>query len=124
MNNKDEKFYNYMGKQFGSRLIQNQTGDRIYDDDDKEWYINLKDEKVVGFISINDRNVIRNIYSTQEIYIKELLEKVSKDIVISPSVVTKLYMDVYKSCKFIVNESSDYKNFVIIASPENSKKGE
>ena len=35
LTNKDEKFYEYMGKFFGSRLVQRQTNDRIYDDPDK-----------------------------------------------------------------------------------------
>ena len=39
MTNKDEKFYEYMGRLFGSRLVEKQTNDRIYDDDSKEWYI-------------------------------------------------------------------------------------
>ena len=35
MTNKDENFYQYMGKFFGSRLVERQTNDRIYDDDNK-----------------------------------------------------------------------------------------
>ena len=35
MINKDEKFYQYMGKFFGSRLVEKQTNDRIYDDNGK-----------------------------------------------------------------------------------------
>jgi len=115
MNNKDSKFYTYMGKQFGSRAIQNKTGDRIYDDDSKEWYIYLKDNKVCGFVSVN-KNIIKNVYAVKESYLKELLNKVNKDIVIMPSVVTNIYVDVYKNSKFIVSDSSEYKNFVIITS--------
>ena len=39
MNNKLEGFYGYMGKIFGSRIVQRQISDRIYDDNDKEWHI-------------------------------------------------------------------------------------
>ena len=35
--NKEEDFYQYMGKIFGSRSIERQINDRIYDDDSKEW---------------------------------------------------------------------------------------
>ena len=38
LNNKDTNFYNYMGKIFGSRPIEKQVNDRIYDDSNKEWY--------------------------------------------------------------------------------------
>ena len=34
MDNKQENFYTYMGKVFGSRIVQKQTNDRIYDDID------------------------------------------------------------------------------------------
>ena len=46
--NKDEKFYQYMGKFFGSRLVERQTNDRIYDDNNKEWYIYIEEEKVMA----------------------------------------------------------------------------
>ena len=39
LKNTDEKFYQYMGKFFGSRLVERQTNDRIYDDASKVWYI-------------------------------------------------------------------------------------
>ena len=73
MNNKSEKFYEYMGKIFGSRLIQNQTNDRIYDDDNKIWYIYLEEEKVVAFVSISN-NIIKNIYTKKSKNLKEVLE--------------------------------------------------
>ncbi|WP_289181741.1 hypothetical protein, partial [Helicobacter japonicus] len=50
MTNKDEKFYQYMGKFFGSRLIEKQTNDRIYDDDSKEWYICAEEGRVMAFV--------------------------------------------------------------------------
>ena len=41
MNNTNEDFYKYMGRVFGSRIIQLKTNDRIYDDAEKEWFIYL-----------------------------------------------------------------------------------
>jgi len=35
-----------MGKLFGSRLVEKQTNDRIYDDDGKEWYLYLEKENL------------------------------------------------------------------------------
>ena len=113
MNNTKDGFYTYMGKFFGSRLLQKQTGDRIYDDNKKEWYIYLINENAVGFVSVNN-NVIKNVYATEPKYLKELLNKLNKDCVISPSVVTKLYVDVYRDCGFEIN-TEYYKNFVLIS---------
>ena len=62
MTNKDEKFYQYMGRIFGSRVIEKQTNDRIYDDNDKEWYIALEENKVKAFVSIS-QNKIKNVFA-------------------------------------------------------------
>ncbi len=113
MTNKDENFYKYMGKIFGSRLIQNQTNDRIYDDDNKMWYIYLEDEKVAAFISISN-NVIKNVYGAKEKALKELLEEVRKENKINFSTVTNIYGKLYNEVGFKV-EKGIYKNFVVIS---------
>jgi hypothetical protein len=114
--NKDKDFYSYMGKFFGSRILQTETKDRIYDDNDKLWYIYIDHHKnAYGFISVSD-DVIKNIYSKNNDYLKELLKKVKQDINVKPSVVTKLYIDLYKKCGFVVDENSGYKHFIIIRS--------
>jgi len=112
LTNKDDNFYQYMGKFFGSRLVQKETNDRIYDDSDKVWYIYLKNKVSLGFISISE-NSIKNIYSVKPEYLSKLFEEIRKDITISPSVVTNLYVDIYESCNFSINDTC-YKNFVII----------
>ena len=113
LTNKDESFYQHMGKFFGSRLIQKETSDRIYDDNDKSWYIYLKDDISLGFISVS-KNTIKNIFAVKTDYIIELLNTVQQDIPLSPSVVPNLYSDIYKECGFNVNNTS-YKNFVVIS---------
>lgn len=113
MNNKSEKFYEYMGKIFGSRLIQNQTNDRIYDDDSKIWYLYIEDEKVVAFVSVSN-NVIKNVYGVKEKYLKELLKEVRKENKTKDSTVTMLYEDIYIEAGYKVVKDV-YKNFVIIA---------
>ena len=60
-NNKEKDFYSIMGRFFGSRIVQNATNDRIYDDNNKEWYIYLNNDVPVAFISVaskkcNERN--------------------------------------------------------------------
>lgn len=113
MINKDEKFYHYMGKFFGSRLIEKQTNDRIYDDDNKEWYIYLEEEKVRAFVSISN-NVIKNVYTTKEKFLEEILMEIKKGKVITYSIVTNYYKEVYEKCGFEISKNQDYKNFVTI----------
>lgn len=113
MVNKDENFYQYMGKFFGSRVVQKQTNDRIFDDDDKEWYIYIEDNRVLAFVSINN-NVIKNVYTAKEKYLEEVLKKVKEENEIRYSVVTNYYAGVYERAGFKVNKNQSYKNFVTI----------
>lgn len=113
MTNKEEKFYQYMGKFFGSRLVERQTNDRIYDDDSKEWYIDIEKEKVMAFVSIS-KNVIKNIYTTKDKCLEDLLEEIKKENHITYSIVTNYYTEIYEKCGFKVNKNQDYKNFVTI----------
>lgn len=111
--NKEKNFYQYMGKIFGSRLIQSQTNDRIYDDNNKEWYIYLEEDNVKAFVSIN-KNVIKNIYTIKNEYLEEILEKVKKENNITYSIVTNCYIDIYEKCGFCIWQGQGYKNFVTI----------
>lgn len=113
MTNKEEKFYEYMGRIFGSRLIERQTNDRIYDDDRKEWYIYLEEDKVVAFVSIS-KNVIKNIYATKDKYLESILKEIKKENNITYSIVTNSYTEVYEKCGFKISKNQDYKNFVMI----------
>lgn len=113
MTNKDDNFYNYMGKFFGSRLVQNQTNDRIYDDDNKEWYIYLEEDNAKAFVSIN-KNIIKNVYATKERYLEEILNKIKEENNIIYSVVTNCYLDVYEKCGFKIWKERTYRNFVTI----------
>lgn len=114
LTNKDANFYNYMGKFFGSRIVQTETKDRIYDDNNKLWYIYINpDDKSCGFISVCD-SIIKNIYSNNYDYLEELLKRVVKDIKIEPSIVSKLYEDLYQKCGLVVTHLDNYKHFVMI----------
>lgn len=113
MTNKDEKFYQYMGKFFGSRLIEKQTNDRIYDDNDKEWYMYIEEDRVMAFISIS-QNKIKNIYTIKEKYLEELLKKIKSQNNISYSIVTNSYEEIYEKCGFKIYKDGAYKNFMTI----------
>lgn len=114
MNNKHADFYSYMGKFFGSRIVQIETKDRIYDDSNKIWYIYVdNNNKPYGFISLCD-NIIKNIYSSNDLYLKDLIAAVQKDIDIQPSIVTRLYENIYKECGLKITELENYKHFIMI----------
>lgn len=116
MNNTNPNFYKYMGKFFGSRLVERQTSDRIYDDSNKEWYIYLEDnEKVSAFASVTN-NVIKNIYTLKEKYLEEVLDTIKKEIKIEPSVVSNLYVETYEKCGLVIDEAYEFKKFVVIHS--------
>lgn len=114
MTNKDNDFYSYMGKFFGSRIVQTETKDRIYDDNNKVWYIYLdQNNKVCAFLSICD-GVIKNIYSPNDASLKKLILEVKKDSVLQPSIVTKTYENVYLECGLKINSLENYKHFIMI----------
>ena len=111
--NKDEKFYEYMGKFFGSRLVEKITKDRIYDDNDKEWYVYLEDDKVMAFVSISE-NIVKNIYTKKDKYLEEILKIIKKECNITYSIVTNCYNGIYENSGFKVSKNESYKNFVTI----------
>lgn len=113
ISNKEENFYKYMGKFFGSRLVERVTNDRIYDDNNKEWYIYLEEENVMAFVSVS-KNIIKNIYAKKEECLKEILKKIKDEINITYSIVTNCYEEVYENTGFKVLENKTYKNFVTI----------
>lgn len=113
LTNKDENFYQYMGKFFGSRLVQKQTNDRIYDDDNKTWYIYLDEGQAKAFVSIN-KNVLKNIYTTKEKYLEDILKQIQNENKITYSIVTNIYLEIYKKCDFKISKDNTYKNFVTI----------
>lgn len=113
MTNRNKNFYKYMGKFFGSRLIEKQINDRIYDDDDKQWYIYFEEGEIVAFVSVN-KNIIKNIYTTKGEYLEQLLRVIVRENEITYSTVINTYTDIYKKCGFKVSDQTGYKNFVMI----------
>ncbi len=121
LKNDNEKFYQYMGKFFGSRLVEKQTNDRIYDDSDKEWYIYLEGKKAVAFVSIQ-KNTIKNVYTTKQEYLEKLLDRIKRENKITNSIVTNTYRDLYERCGFLLDNNSSYKNFVTIYTEQKEDK--
>lgn len=114
MDNKSKGFYNIMGRFFGSRIVENKTNDRIYDDNNKNWYIYMDNDSPVAFVSVA-AGVIKNVYSIKDEFLIELLTYVSKNEKIKDSIVTATYADVYKTCGF-TSVNNNFKNFIRIRS--------
>ncbi len=120
-NNKDEKFYQYMGKFFGSRLVEKQINDRIYDDDKKDWYLYLENDAVVAFASIQNKT-IKNVYCYKDEYLEEIFKLIKNEEQINSSILTKRYIDIYLRSGFEVLDDKSYKNFVTISKKEEVKE--
>ena len=104
MNNKEENFYNYMGRMFGSRIVQKQINDRIYDVDE---------DKLFCFVSVV-KNIIKNVYTMKDNYLVEILKQIRKEKKIQESIVPNIYKDLYIKAGFTINQEATLKNFVII----------
>ena len=115
MDNKSKNFYSIMGKFFGSRIVENETNDRIYDDNKKEWYVYFDKNNPVAFVSIIS-GVIKNVYSIKDEFLIELLEHISKETSIKDSIVTKAYKSAYESSGLVTSGDGEYKNFIRIRS--------
>jgi len=113
LDNKSKKFYQYMGKFFGSRVVEKQINDRIYDDAGKEWYIFLEKENPKAFVSMQE-NVMKNVYTTKEEELKEIIMKIRQDRKIGVSIVPKIYENIYRECELEVSGEGQYKNFVVV----------
>lgn len=111
--NKDKDFYSYLGKFFGSRLVQAKTKDRIYDDDNKIWYIFVEDRQVSALVSVCER-VIKNIYATNTKNLIAVLNQIKEEVPLFPSTVPLCYEDCYKEAGFKSTKLGTYKNFVLI----------
>lgn len=113
MNNKDHGFYSYMGRMYGSRIVQRQTNDRIYDDNDKEWYLYIEDDRVVAFVSVSN-HTLKNLYTIKDSYLIEILEYIKKEEKIKESIVPNLYKGIYEKVGFSINHVDNLKNFIMI----------
>lgn len=108
--NKDPGFYSIMGPVFGSREIQRKTGDRFFDDDQKEWYIEFdNNEEILAIVSV-DGNIMKNIYGKDDTSLLKILKELY--YIISSSIVTSVYEELYREAGYDVIQHS--KNFVKI----------
>lgn len=114
INNQADKFYYYLGKVFGSRQIENITHDRIYDDDNKEWYLYINNGNPEVFVSVVGSK-IKNIWSYNREHLIEILKKISVDLNIGDSIVTNLFKNEYIEAGYTIVGHRG-QNFLIIRS--------
>lgn len=107
---KDPDFYSIMGPVFGSREIQRKTGDRFFDDDNKEWHVFTDLQGNVTTVISVSKNLIKNVYSSDTDCLLLLLKDIYPEI--KSGIVPMVYAEIYKSAGYDVSKSS--KNFVEI----------
>lgn len=111
--NKSKNFYVHLGRIFGSREIERLTKDKMYDDDNKVWYVYYKRGNPVTFVSVVD-GVVKNVWSDDRKLLVDVLKKINKDLSIKNSTVIKYFEKEYEKAGLKVNKKS--KNFVTIRS--------
>lgn len=114
MKNIDPGFYGYMGKIFGSRRVQRDTADRFYDDDDKEWIMDVTEKTVNAVISVA-RSKIKNVYAEDVFSLTAILEKVYPEV--SDGIVPIIYREAYIEAGYRIVEEK--KNFMSIRGGKN-----
>ena len=112
MTNEDSGFYEIFGPVFGAREIQRKTGDRFYDDDKKEWYIEQDETgEALAVVSVAG-TVIKNVYAKDEAVLLKILKELY--YVITDSIVHSVYADIYREVGYSVDEEERLKKFIKI----------
>ncbi len=95
MNRASEDFYEVMGPVFGSRIIEQQTKDRFYDDPGKKWYV-IPDQ---GAASVKD-GVIRNFWAANQEIAEKLIQAMLRDYVNLRGIVPNAYEMAFEQSGF------------------------
>ncbi len=109
MVNTDRGFYGYMGKIFGSREIQRETADRFYDDDGKEWVLDIGKGKVLSVVSVKD-SVLKNVYTEDAFSLVRVLGEVYGEVY--AGTVPAIYREMYAAAGYTV--TGEKKNFLVV----------
>lgn len=82
MNNKNENFYNIMGKHFASKSFIKELDCQLYDNN-CEWYMFFDEKQLLGFASLENKNnyyYLDNFYVFQECRNKGIAKEILKEI--------------------------------------------
>lgn len=87
--NKDPRFYPFMGPFLAKRSVEQEIGYKIYDDDDKEWFVAVEENiGVIGFCYRQERSAgkyqigscyVLKDYRQKGIF-KQLLDRAINDV--------------------------------------------
>lgn len=119
INNKSKNFYAHLGQVFGSREVERITSDRIYDDEDKVWFLYYKRGVPDTFVSIKD-DAIKNVWTYDEKHLIEVLKEIRKKVSVKDSIVAKYFSDAYTKAGFKILDEKG-KNFLVIRGDEIEK---
>ena len=101
----DQRFYDYLGPVFGSRVIEKDTGDRFYDDMGKVWYV------VPGRGAASVRQgLLRNFWAADRETADSLVEAIQADNPRLGGVAPRRYAQAFVKCGFTVQGYR--KNFI------------
>lgn len=114
MNRKSEGFYEVMGPVFGSRMIEQETRDRFYDDAGKEWYV-LPGQ---GAASVKE-DTIRNFWAASEAVADALLAQITADYTRVKGIVPRKYEQAFKRAEF--KTSAHRVNFLEVQHVQDKK---
>lgn len=89
--------------------MQRDTGDRFYDDDDKEWIIDIQNKTVASVISIKG-SIIKNVYAYDLFSLIEVMKTLYPEVL--NGIVPSVYREVYAAAGYEIIEEK--KNFLKI----------
>lgn len=105
LNRQSEGFYEFMGPVFGSRIVEQMTRDRFYDDPGKMWFC-IPGQ---GAASV-ERETIRNFWATSDEVADALLERLCREYIRLRGIVPHLYEDNFRRMGF--HTAAYRKNFM------------
>ena len=111
LNHDNVSFYDYLGPVFGSRIIERDTGDRFYDDTDKDWYV----IPGRGVASVK-HGLLRNFWAADREAADQLIKVLCEDMPRLTGVAPRQHEQAFADAGFTVNEH--HKNFIEVSMSE------
>lgn len=105
LNRDTEAFYEHMGPVFGSRIVEQETRDRFYDDPGKQWYL-LPGQGVASVMG----HTIKNFWAVNDNIAEELIRTLASDYAQLDGVLPRTYEKIFQQFGF---RTTGYrKNFI------------
>lgn len=70
--NRDDRFYDLLGPWLARREIVAELGDQMWDDDDKQWFVAIADDAVIGCVALREAATRPHVCS---LYVERLSRK-------------------------------------------------